>query len=369
MLRKSPGFTAIAVLTLALGIGATTAVFTLIQQVMLRSLPVARPKQLWLSAVLTTAASRTGIRRETPTSRATGLSSSWEAYKHLRANTPAFEKLAAFQVGEANGLPGVAAPVPRRLLRRAMASMSPEISSRRSAFRPGVDGSSPMPMEPGGRTSGRGNSFRIWRGKYGSDPSVAEVPTRSMATHSRLWESPHRAFRSQDGQEGLPDFWLPLTTEPLIAGATSRLKNPRSPGSISWPCSPRTRIRQFWRHSSRSSYQGSQDHLPDMTAHEALQQRQTLRLTPRGAGVSRMREKFKDGLLLLLLAAACVLLVACANVANLLLARGLKHRQQTAIRVTLGASAVVWFGKRSSKPWAGCGRRRCWDCRRLRGQA
>lgn len=79
-------------------------------------------------------------------------------------------------------------------------------------------------------------------------------------------------------------------------------------------------------------------HAPDMNSKEkALLQKQTLRLTPGGAGVSPMREEYKGGLLLLLLAAACVLLVACANVASLMLARGLKDRRQTAIRVTLGA--------------------------------
>ena len=56
-------------------------------------------------------------------------------------------------------------------------------------------------------------------------------------------------------------------------------------------------------------------------AGKKLLQKQTLRLTPGGAGISPMREEYKDGLLLLLLAAACVLLAACANVANLMLAR------------------------------------------------
>ena len=65
---------------------------------------------------------------------------------------------------------------------------------------------------------------------------------------------------------------------------------------------------------------------------------QTLHLIPGGAGVASMRDQYQDGLKLLLIAAGCVLLVACANLANLMLARGFKDRAQTSIRVALGAS-------------------------------
>ncbi len=76
-----------------------------------------------------------------------------------------------------------------------------------------------------------------------------------------------------------------------------------------------------------------------MTPQEkTLWESQTLHLTPGGAGVSLMRRDYKEGLWLLLMAALCVLLVACANIANLLLARGLKDRHQTALRAALGAS-------------------------------
>ena len=82
-------------------------------------------------------------------------------------------------------------------------------------------------------------------------------------------------------------------------------------------------------------------HVADMEPGEKqLWQQQTLHLVPGGAGVAAMREEYKDGLKLLLIAAGCVLLVACGNLANLMLARGLKNRAQISIRVALGASRL-----------------------------
>jgi hypothetical protein len=108
-LRRSPAFTVTAVLTLALGIGATTAIFTLVQQVMFRSLPVAQPGRLWrigdAARCCYSDGYAQGDRNGLPQNDWSLFS--WETYKLLRANTPAFEQLAAFQIGEANAHLGV----------------------------------------------------------------------------------------------------------------------------------------------------------------------------------------------------------------------------------------------------------------------
>jgi predicted permease len=341
MLRKSPGFTAVAVLTLALGIGATTAVFTLIQQVMLRSLPVARPAQLWLIGGSDRCCFSNGYTQGNgEESQNSWTFFSWEAYKHLRANTPAFEKLAAFQPGEANAYlavrrTGSSTPVETRNGEYVSGNFFETLGISAWRGRLFVDADDQQGAPPVAVMS-----FRIWREKYGSDSAVAggtyEINGQPFTV---VGVAPPGFFGAKMDSEGMPDFWLPLATEPLIAGATSRLKNPR----LAWldligRVRPETNPKILETQLQVELQQWLASHLPDMTsAEKKLQQRQTLRLTPGGAGVSRMREKYKDGLLLLLLAAACVLLVACANVANLLLARGLKHRQQTAIRVTLGA--------------------------------
>jgi hypothetical protein len=96
-LRKSPGFTLTAVLTLALGFVETTAIFTLVQQVMLQSLPVARPDQLWRIGDQPHCCDWGGYSQDSDGESGNWSLFSWEAYKLFRANTPGFQDLAALQ--------------------------------------------------------------------------------------------------------------------------------------------------------------------------------------------------------------------------------------------------------------------------------
>src|SRR6202008_68023 len=98
-LIKSPGFTITAVLTLALGFEATTAIFTLVQQVMLQSLPVNRPDQLWRIGDQPHCCDWAGYSQDSDGEAGSWSLFSWEAYRQFRANTPGFQDLAALQAG------------------------------------------------------------------------------------------------------------------------------------------------------------------------------------------------------------------------------------------------------------------------------
>jgi len=341
MLRKSPGFTIVAVLTLALGIGATTAIFTLVQQVMLQTLPVVRPDQLWRIGDAVRCCHSNGYTQGDGNFLPQNDWSffSWEAYKLFRANTPAFEDLAALQLGNAGlGVRRRGSPAPVTTGNGEYVSGNFFRTFGISAWRGRLftdaedqDGAPPVAVM----------SFHTWQGKYGSDPSVIGA-TYQINGHpfTMIGVAPPGFFGAKVADSDMPDFWLPLTTEPLVNGATARLKNIGEAWlDLIGRVRPGTNPKILEAQLQVELHQWLASHAADMSPQEkVLWEKQTLHLTPGGAGVSLMREDYKDGLRLLLLAAVCVLLVACANIANLLLARGLKDRPQTAIRAALGAS-------------------------------
>ena len=335
-LRKAPGFTATALITLALGIGATTAIFTLVHQVMLKSLPVTKPEELWRIGDKDRCCNWGGYTQGDDGDFALF---SWEAYKNFRSQTPEFVDLAALQAGNAPlGVRREGSQAPADMRNGEYVSgnffktfgVQPWVG-RLMTDEDDQEGAPPVAVM----------SYHIWQDKYGSDPTVVGAGYQINGhSFTVIGVAAPGFYGAKLSGGGMPDFWLPVTTEPLVDGATARLKRPQTnfldligrvrPGTN--PKSLEAKLRVEFHNWLAS-------HVPDMEPGEKqLWQQQTLHLTPGDAGVTSMRERYQDGLKLLLIASACVLLVACGNLANLMLARGLKNRAQTSVRVALGAS-------------------------------
>ena len=335
-LRKSPGFTATAVITLALGIGATTAIFTLVHKVMLKSLPVTKPDELWRIGDKVRCCNWGGY---TQGSDGDFSLFSWEAYRNFRAHTPEFSDLAALQAG--NAPLGV-----RRAGSQAQAdTRNGEYVSgnffRTLGVQPWVGRLMTDTDDQEGAPPVAVMSYRIWREKYGSDPSVVGAGYQINGhPFTVIGVAAPGFYGAKLAGGGMPDFWLPLTSELLIDGATARLKRPNGNFlDLIGRVRPGTNPKLLEAKLKVELHDWLASHVPDMEPGEKqLWQQQTLHLIPGGAGVAAMRDQYQDGLKLLLVAAGCVLLVACGNLANLMLARGLKDRTQTSVRVALGAS-------------------------------
>ena len=334
-LKKAPSFTAAGLITLALGIGATTAIFTLVHQVMLKSLPVAKPGELWRIGDKVRCCNWGGYTQGDDGDFALF---SREAYSNFRARTPEFEDLAALQAGNA--------PLGVR-----RAGSQAQVDTRNGEYVSGNffrtfgvqpwigrlltdeddhEGAPPVAVM----------SYRIWHDKYGSDPSVVGAGYQINGNpFTVVGVAAPGFFGAKLAGWGMPDFWLPLTAEPLIDGTTARLKSPNTNFlDLIGRVRPGVNPKSLEAKLKVELYDWLASHVPDMEPGEKqLWQQQTVRLVPGGAGVADLREQYQDGLKLLLVAAGCVLLLACCNVANLMLARGLKDRTQTSIRMALGA--------------------------------
>jgi len=279
-LRKSPGFTFTSVITLALGIGATTAIFTLVHAVMLKSLPVAKPDELWRFGDKTHCCGWGGYTQDEEFSLF-----NYELYRRFRDNTPAFTDLAAFEGGSEN-------------LAVCRTGTSEPAQDRNGQFVSGnyfrTFGIGPWIGRVLNDSDDRDSaapvavmSYHTWVAKYARDPSIAGAAIQINGKPFTVIGVAAPGFFGADlGAGRIADFWMPLSQEPVLQGETSRLKIPDSNWlDIIGRVRPGTNPKALEAQLKTELRQWQESHLAEMSPEQReLLPKQQFHLTPGGAG-------------------------------------------------------------------------------------
>jgi predicted permease len=339
--RQSPVFASAAVLTLALGIGGTTAIFTLIHAVMLRSLPVSDPARLY----------RIGEGDDCCVEG--GPQDRWgfypySFYQQMLTGMPEFEEVTAFQAGQG-----------RMAVRRERVDTAAR--PLRSEYVDGHYFSTLGVQSLGGRLITPADDSRsappvavlshhVWQTVYGADPAVVGASFIIEGHPFTIVGVAPPGFFGETLRSDPPEIWLPLQQDALMTDNKGLLNSPFSawlrvigrvrPGATTAAMGPRLTgmLRQWMLNDSQYPV----DWMPEIKRHLP---NQIINIVPAGAGVAVMKEDYGRSLQILFAVCAVVLLIACANVANLLLARAVARRAQTAVRLAIGATRRQIIGQ------------------------
>ena len=328
-LRKAPLFTAVAVLSIAFGIAANAAVFTLVDQVLLRRLPVTRPSELVQVDAAHTESYGGGM--------GDGTELSYAMYKDLRDSNPVFAGMfcrfaAALQISEA----GRSERVLGELVSGTYFSVLGVTPAVGRLFTPAED-------TPNGRPVAV-LSYGYWQSRFNGEPSVVG---RTIPINGHQFEI---AGVVRAGFDGLdigqpPQVYVPVAMQPQIGPAWLELDGRR----FRW-------VQVFAR--LRAGVTAAQAQAGVQPLYQSLLQREVadkafaaaspstreqflkgaLKVTSAARGHSGLRRSVTEPLLILMAVALGVLLIVCANVANLLIARGAARHRELALRLAIGAT-------------------------------
>ncbi len=338
-LIKSPGFSLVVIVTIALGIGANTAIFTLVHAVLLKSLPVVDPKTLYRVGDKDDCCVNGGFMNEDGDMDMV----SYELYRQFRDNTPEFEQLAAMQSG------GETMTV-RRGSEAAKSLPSQYVSGNFfSTF--GIGPFAGRVLNDGdddrGAPPAAVMSYQAWQSEYGGDSSLVGSTVYLNGQPITIVGIAPPGFFGDRIRARPPALWIPLGVEPLLDKENPFLPIPDS----NW-------LYVIGRLKPGVSIAGLQDKMSNNMrlwmrtigpyvrnggASEIAKQH--VIIVPGGAGIQNLQQRTGKGLYLLMSLSGLLLLIACANVANLMLARGTTRRAETSIRMAMGAARTQLMGQ------------------------